>query len=150
MYYSKENVDVIVFIKDISESLKFEDVKMKKLTQWNWIINGFLVISVYTLFTLFHGYYMLLDILNFFSDSLILIMYLNVIYIIGIIRLLKASLENLRDRIESFENSSNDDFNSDEMYLMCKKIFTAFNIHAKIFRFMVSSFKVITARNAIK
>lgn len=139
IFYSDENVQVVVLIEEIYKLLKGEDVRLKKLILWNWIYFGILFLTTCIVFISLHMYYMYFDIYDIFCDTVIAFLHLNLIYTVRIIRLLKIFLQKIIHEIESFNNDNNtDEVDCHHIYLKCKKIISVYNIHSKGFQPLVS------------
>lgn len=142
IFYSKDNVEIIILIKEIQALIKVEEVIMKKLILWNRIYVAILAFSTYIIFVVFHIYYNYVTVYDFVSDTLFTIMHLNVMYTIAIFKLLRVLLEEITKKIEAVQNSENhDDVNFDELYSSYEKFLKAYNIHVRASQYLVSSFK---------
>lgn len=140
IFYSSENVQVIVLIKEISGLIKIKAIAMKKLILCNWIIFVLSLVDTFVLHVLFHVYYNYFDIYDIVYDIFVTIMHLSIVYTMRIIKLLKIFLDDLTARIGSIADDSNtEEVNYEDVYIACDKVLKTYRIHTKSFQSQVSS-----------
>lgn len=138
LFYSNENVEVILLVNDVYALINHEGLTLKKLIRFNWIFSMILFVIAKLLFIIFHTYYKFFDIYDIFSDTIVTISHINIIYTVGIIKLLKKFLGELTENLKSMLNNlSTDDDSYCEISSAYEKILKAYTMYTNVFQPLV-------------